>query len=82
MVIRTNFPEICAPLLKMISEEMFVRAGDFKVRFFSEELPHDDYPTQHCTAGSPHGEFFQTWGCYGAGITFHDPPQIFDISSD
>ena len=61
---------------------MFVRAGDFKVRFFSEELPHDDYPTQHCTAGSPHGEFFQTWGCYGAGITFHDPPQIFDISSD
>ena len=72
---------------------MAVRHGVYKVRFFSEELPHDDYPQTNCAAGgpsgssvgqsgSPHGEFFQTWGCYGKGIYFHDPPQIFDIESD
>ena len=75
------------------SRLMAVRHGSYKVRFFSEELPHDDYPQTNCAAGgptgssvgqsgSPHGEFFQTWGCYGNGIYFHDPPEIFDIDSD
>ena len=61
---------------------MAVRHGRFKVKFFNQELPHDNYSTVHCTAGSPHGEFFQTWNCYGKGITYYDPPLIHDIESD
>lgn len=31
---------------------------------------------------SPHGEFFQTWNCFGKGITAYDPPVMYDIGSD
>jgi hypothetical protein len=61
---------------------MAVRHGVFKVKFFDQELPLDNYATTHCTAGSPHGEFFQTWNCFGKGITAYDPPRMFDIASD
>ena len=51
------------------SRLMAVRHGRFKVKYFNQKLPLDDYATTHCTAGSPHGEFFQTWNCFGKGIT-------------
>jgi hypothetical protein len=36
---------------------MAVRHGVYKVRFFSEELPHDDYPQTNC-AGAADSRLF------------------------
>jgi arylsulfatase A-like enzyme len=61
---------------------MAVRMGDFKLKFWSEELPSDDVFTKKCTAGVPHGEFFQTWACRGKGVSWLDPPQLYNVASD
>ena len=61
---------------------MAVRLGDYKLKFWSEELPADDIFETKCTAGSPHNEFFQTWNCAGAGVTWLEPPQLFNVASD
>jgi hypothetical protein len=39
------------------SRLMAVRHGVYKVRFFSEELPHDDYPQTNC-AGAADSRLF------------------------
>ena len=64
------------------SNLMAVRSGDFKLVYFREQLPFDNYSTVHCTNGFAHGEFFQTWNCFGNGVTQHDPPLLFNVASD
>ena len=38
---------------------MAVRYKQYKLRYYTEELPFDNYSTVHCTNGWSHGEFFQ-----------------------
>lgn len=64
------------------SRVMAVRHGPYKAKLFEEQLPFPNYTAVHCTAGSPHGEFFQTWNCFGQGVTPQVPPQLFDVESD
>eukprot|EP00051_Salpingoeca_urceolata_P005749 m.76764 g.76764 ORF g.76764 m.76764 type:complete len:615 (-) comp14523_c1_seq1:67-1911(-) len=64
------------------SRLMAVRYGHFKIRMFTEALPADDYADKHCTHGSPHGEFFQTWNCFGNGVVANNPPELLNVDSD
>ena len=61
---------------------MAARIGDYKLKFWTEQLPADDVFTAHCPAGSPTGEFFQTWQCSGQGVTWLNPPQLYNVASD
>jgi steryl-sulfatase/arylsulfatase D/F/H len=62
---------------------MAVRYKQWKLRFYTEQLPFANYSTQHCTNGWAHGEFFQGgWGCHGGAVTTNDPPELMDIESD
>ena len=38
---------------------MAVRYKNWKLRYYTEQLPFDNYSTVHCTNGWAHGEFFQ-----------------------
>eukprot|EP00730_Choanoeca_flexa_P005577 TRINITY_DN11979_c1_g5_i1.p1 TRINITY_DN11979_c1_g5~~TRINITY_DN11979_c1_g5_i1.p1 ORF type:complete len:565 (+),score=122.76 TRINITY_DN11979_c1_g5_i1:164-1858(+) len=64
------------------SRLMAVRYKDYKLTYFSQQLPFDNYTQVHCTAGSPHGEFFQDWDCLGDQVTEHAPPLIYHIAQD
>lgn len=49
---------------------MAVRYKQWKLRFFTEQLPFDNYSTVHCTGGWAHGEFFQGgWTCHGGSVS-------------
>ncbi len=62
---------------------MAVRVGEYKLRYYTEQLPFDNYSSVHCTNGWAHGEFFQGgWTCHGGSVTTNSPPQLFRISSD
>eukprot|EP00045_Choanoeca_perplexa_P014421 m.169683 g.169683 ORF g.169683 m.169683 type:complete len:382 (-) comp16671_c0_seq21:42-1187(-) len=59
-----------------------VRYQDYKITYFSQELPFANYTQVHCTAGSPHSEFFQGSACHGQSVTSHAPPLIYHIAQD
>eukprot|EP00750_Incisomonas_marina_P030542 INCI7612.4.p1 GENE.INCI7612.4~~INCI7612.4.p1 ORF type:complete len:645 (-),score=68.39 INCI7612.4:179-2113(-) len=62
---------------------MAVRIGEYKLKYYSEQLPFDNYSQVHCTHGWAHGEFFQGgWDCHGGSVTTLNPPQLLRISSD
>ena len=62
---------------------MAARSGDFKLVFFRENLPEDDYSTKHCTNGLAHGEFFESWPCFNGGhVHYQNPPLLFNVASD
>jgi len=62
---------------------MAVRVGDYKLRYYTEQLPFDNYSTVHCTGGWAHAEFFQGgWDCKGGSVTTNVVPELFHITSD
>ena len=62
---------------------MAVRYKQWKLRFYTEQLPFDNYSTVHCTGGWAHGEFFQGgWTCHGGSVKTNDPPELLDVESD
>ena len=64
------------------SRLMAVRHGPYKAHYYTQMLPLANYTTVHCTNGSPHGEFFQGWACYGPTVTEHNPPLLFNVEAD
>ena len=65
------------------SRIMAARSGDYKLVFFREDLPDDDYATTHCTNGLAHGEFFESWPCFNGGhVHYQNPPLLFNVASD
>merc|ERR1711865_443710 len=62
---------------------MAVRYKQYKLRYFTEELPFSNYSTVHCTNGWAHNEFFQGgWTCHGGSVTTNNPPELLDVESD
>jgi len=62
---------------------MAVRYKQFKLRYYTEQLPFDNYSTVHCQNGWADGEFFQGgWTCHGGSVTTNDPPELLDVESD
>lgn len=55
----------------------------YKLRWYTEQLPFDNYSTVHCTNGWAHGEFFQGgWSCHGGATVTNTPPELLDIEND
>lgn len=62
---------------------MAVRYKQYKLRYYTEELPFDNYSTVHCTNGWAHGEFFQSgWSCHNSPSKTNNPPELLDVESD
>lgn len=67
------------------SRLMAVRHGPFKVHFVTQRLANvtmAGYSNTDCVQGSPKGEIFAGWGCFGTTTTEHNPPLIFNIDND
>ena len=62
---------------------MAVRFQQWKLRYYTEQLPFENYSTVHCTHGWAHSEFFQGgWGCHGGAVTKNEPPELLHLASD
>ena len=56
---------------------MAIRYKQYKLRYFTEQLPFNNFSTVHCTNGWAHGEFFQGgWTCHGGSTTTNNPPEL------
>lgn len=62
---------------------MAVRYKQYKLRYYTEQLPFDNYSAVHCQHGWADGEFFQGgWACHGGSVTTENPPLLFDVEMD
>ena len=61
---------------------MAVRHGMFKSHFVTQKLAATNYSAYDCVEGSPKGEIFTDWACYGPLVTEHDPPLLYHLGND